>query len=599
PDLDPVNVQALPAEQSKDFSQQVKQNARLRQQAKLQAPRPFFPISGQLRALPGVPSPFFQQQVAALPQIPQQQQQQPQQVPAETYGPPEQEEEQPQQQPEQEETPGTTVQPLDNDDDAAAEDEYEDDAGRTVVAISNGFSGQYYILSPDNTLQRVVYSATQTDEDRLVNGFSAQLKYAPVEPIRGPVYTYNEQGQLCACLTKFHGKTMEPAPQKKGLSDEERLKLAAQLDKDLDAFINSLEKKRYTEGWPEDRWEEEMAKHPFFMNRSPEPGEELSPLMEGLQQLKYDPLENTEQELADTYKEDGKFYMQHRKFRMAVLSYTEALRYKVGDAEYKAILYNNRSAANYLLKNYRTSLQDAQKALQLKPDYDKARWRAAQCALALDRFELCIELCDAFLQTNPTDASAIELRKVCVARKQKQQRDERKAAQKVREREAQLQRTCDELRKRAVKFEEPDALTDEQKLRPRLAPLEDFMVSADTDGVLHWPAVFCYPEFHTTDFQQQLSEDTRMDQVLDLLFEEPLECDRQRTYQTSTVAVYYENRILGKAYPVNVTKTIQQIVAEKTFMVFQGTLTFYVVVKGSSHEDSFLNQTRIPLKREF
>uniref|UniRef100_A0A2M4BQK5 Putative hsp90 co-chaperone cns1 n=1 Tax=Anopheles marajoara TaxID=58244 RepID=A0A2M4BQK5_9DIPT len=392
---------------------------------------------------------------------------------------------------------------------------------------------------------------------------------------------------------------MDPAPPKKGLSDEERLQLAAQLDKDLDAFINSLEKKRYTEGWPEDRWEEEMAKHPFFMNRSPEPGEELSPLMEGLQQLKYDPLENTEQELADTYKEDGKFYMQHRKFRMAVLSYTEALRYKVGNAEYKAVLYNNRSAANYLLKNYRTSLQDAQKAVQLKPDYDKARWRAAQCALALDRFELCIELCDAFLQTNPTDASAIELRKVCVARKQKQQRDERKAAQKEREREAQLQRTCDELSKRAVKFEEPDALTDEQKLRPRLAPLEDFMVTADPDGVLHWPVVFCYPEFHTTDFQQQLSEDTRMDQVLDLLFEEPLECDKERAYRTSTVAVYYENRILGKAYPVNVAKTIQQIVAEKTFLVFQGTLTFYVVVKGSSHEDSFVNQTRIPLKREF
>ncbi|XP_050092949.1 uncharacterized protein LOC126575974 [Anopheles aquasalis] len=192
PDLDPVNVQALPAEQSKDFQQQVKQNARLRQQAKLQAPRPFFPLSGQLRALPGVPSPFFQQQVAA----------QPQQVPAETYGPPEQEEEQPQQQPEQQETPATTVQPLDNDDDAAAEDEYEDDTGRTVVAIANGFSGQYYILSPDNTLQRVMYSASQTDEDRLVNGFSAQLKYAPVEPIRGPVYTYNEQGQLVRIYKK-------------------------------------------------------------------------------------------------------------------------------------------------------------------------------------------------------------------------------------------------------------------------------------------------------------------------------------------------------------------------------------------------------------
>lgn len=40
------------------------------------------------------------------------------------------------------------------------------------------------------------------------------------------------------------------------MTDEERLALAEKLDKDLDGFINSLEKKRYTDGWPEDRWQE-------------------------------------------------------------------------------------------------------------------------------------------------------------------------------------------------------------------------------------------------------------------------------------------------------------------------------------------------------
>lgn len=40
------------------------------------------------------------------------------------------------------------------------------------------------------------------------------------------------------------------------MTDEERLELAAKLDDDLEKFIDSLEKKRYTEGWPEDRWEE-------------------------------------------------------------------------------------------------------------------------------------------------------------------------------------------------------------------------------------------------------------------------------------------------------------------------------------------------------
>lgn len=36
-----------------------------------------------------------------------------------------------------------------------------------------------------------------------------------------------------------------------------------------------------------------MEKHPFFMKKAPEPGDELHPLYEGLQQLKYDPNENT------------------------------------------------------------------------------------------------------------------------------------------------------------------------------------------------------------------------------------------------------------------------------------------------------------------
>lgn len=40
------------------------------------------------------------------------------------------------------------------------------------------------------------------------------------------------------------------------LTDEERAALADKMDKELDEFIDSLEKRGYTEGWPEDRWEE-------------------------------------------------------------------------------------------------------------------------------------------------------------------------------------------------------------------------------------------------------------------------------------------------------------------------------------------------------
>lgn len=40
------------------------------------------------------------------------------------------------------------------------------------------------------------------------------------------------------------------------MTDEERAALAEKMDKELDEFIDSLEKRGYTEGWPEDRWEE-------------------------------------------------------------------------------------------------------------------------------------------------------------------------------------------------------------------------------------------------------------------------------------------------------------------------------------------------------
>lgn len=43
---------------------------------------------------------------------------------------------------------------------------------------------------------------------------------------------------------------------KQPMTDEERLKLAAKLDADLERFITNLPKKKYDDGWAEDRWEE-------------------------------------------------------------------------------------------------------------------------------------------------------------------------------------------------------------------------------------------------------------------------------------------------------------------------------------------------------
>lgn len=88
--------------------------------------------------------------------------------------------------------------PLTNDDDNGDDDNTTDP---TVIAVANA-SGQYYILGKDNTLQRVVYETVRNEDDDKHNGFTARLRYSPVEPIRDPIYGYDDQGHLVRIYNK-------------------------------------------------------------------------------------------------------------------------------------------------------------------------------------------------------------------------------------------------------------------------------------------------------------------------------------------------------------------------------------------------------------
>jgi hypothetical protein len=58
-------------------------------------------------------------------------------------------------------------------------------------------------------------------------------------------------------------------------------------------------------------------------------------------------------ELAATYKEDGNYNFKIKKYRLAIMSYTEGLKQRCGDSLLESELYNNRAAAHFFLKNYR------------------------------------------------------------------------------------------------------------------------------------------------------------------------------------------------------------------------------------------------------
>ena len=55
---------------------------------------------------------------------------------------------------------------------------------------------------------------------------------------------------------------------------------------------------------------------------------ELDPMMKGLQDLKYSPDENTKEELAKNYKEDGNFQFKLKKYRLSIAAYTEGIKCK-------------------------------------------------------------------------------------------------------------------------------------------------------------------------------------------------------------------------------------------------------------------------------
>lgn len=81
------------------------------------------------------------------------------------------------------------------------DDAHTETTDPTVIAVANA-SGRYYILGKDNTLQRVVYQTVRTKDDNSHNGFTAHLHYSPVEPIRDPIYGYDDAGHLVRLYNK-------------------------------------------------------------------------------------------------------------------------------------------------------------------------------------------------------------------------------------------------------------------------------------------------------------------------------------------------------------------------------------------------------------
>lgn len=342
-----------------------------------------------------------------------------------------------------------------------------------------------------------------------------------------------------------------------------------------------------------------MANHPFFAKKAPEPGDEVHPMMEGLQQLKFDPAENTADELAEKYKDDGNYYLKLKKYRMAIMNYTEGLMQKSENNEIIANLYNNRSAAQYFLKNYRSSIADARKALEFKSDYHKSKMRILKSLIELKKYEESCKEAQEFLMEDPSNTELIDFLKIAIAKRTERERNERKVQMFEKKKRQEFQTLTQGLIDRKAKFEEVRSgnlaadLTFEV-IKPKIEPLFDHPISIQSDGTICYPAIFCYPEFKLTDIQQQLIEHVTIQEILESMLEQTEEGSTPKFKSAESVNVYYENRFKGKLVKVYKEKTIKQIVSETDFWIYSGYLTFYVTPKDSSVESEFVNHVRRP-----
>lgn len=333
------------------------------------------------------------------------------------------------------------------------------------------------------------------------------------------------------------------------------------------------------------------------MKKAPEPGDEIHPMLEGLQQLKFDPDDNTPFELAEKYKEDGNYWMKHKKYRVAIMNYTEGLLQKVENSEMNATLYNNRSAAHFFLQNYRSSLEDAKLALKHKKDYHKVKIRIIKCLMELKKFEDACKEIEMFLSEDPTNVELISFQKLAIAKKTEMLRDERKNQMQEKKKRQEFQTLVQSLIQRRVKFEEIrkghlNADLTPEIIKPTIALLENFPVSMDRNGTIHWPVVFCYPEFSTCDFQQQLNEMETLNECLEYMFSSDEE--QSHGYKNpKELNIYYENRINGTVHQVDSQKMLKDVISDEQFWVYNGYLTFFVVAKNSQAENEFINQKRM------
>ncbi|XP_055940706.1 tetratricopeptide repeat protein 4-like [Argiope bruennichi] len=348
-------------------------------------------------------------------------------------------------------------------------------------------------------------------------------------------------------------------------------------------MTDSLPKASGWKPWNRDRWEEEFEIHPAFRTQPIKEGEELPPLIEALQNLKYDPEENTAEELAEAYKCDGNENFRLKKYRWAVDNYTKALEIKCKNDILNAQLYANRATAQYYIGNYKKALKDAEESKKLKPDHLKALQRGAMCCFQMQEWADCLVWCHEGLNVAPGDKTLLDLKIKAEEEKKVAQRNKRKALVVEAKKKKKLEELKNALKERGIRLADEDIA---QCKRPVHPALSDAMVCLN-EGKLVWPVIFLYPEYGTTDYIKDFCEDSSFMDHLNIMFDPKNhpDWDANHEYIAENLQMYFTH---GKILvPFDKTKTLREILSQYRYTVHGLTPCFTITVRGSDFDQSF------------
>lgn len=325
---------------------------------------------------------------------------------------------------------------------------------------------------------------------------------------------------------------------------------------------------RYADGWDEDKWQSQMEEHPLFMTRPVENGE-LPPLVEAIQQLKFDPELNSNNDLAEKYRDDGNQNFKCKKYKWAIDSYTEGIKLKSTDVKLNSILYGNRAASHLRIGNLRSALNDSLMSLQLDSSNMKSIKRVAECLYSLERYDKCIEFCRKHMLQNDCleDYLIKSMKKQSEAQAKLQaQKEEKSRKEKIKSQMVQS------IIERGIK------LSDNEAPFRDLHPAQPLGVHMTTNGSLAWPVIFAYPEYGQTDFIQSFNEDDTFIDHLQAVFAEAPSWDTNGRYKWDTLRLGYMSD-KGEICYFDPCLTLRQVMSQQHYTLTAGNPTFSVSPK--------------------